>query len=217
MAHPFELKERAITLRKEGCSLKEISEALHIVKSTASLWVKDVVLCESARDCLFAKTKYWHFFNAEKRKEQTKALEGKYLKEALDQIKADPDFDKIMCAMIYWCEGSKSPRGVAFTNSDPNLVRTFLKLLRKSFVLDESKFAPCIHLHAYHSAKRQLDFWSKITDIDKRQFVRPYQKPNTGKRKRENYEGCISVRYYSADLARRLMAVAKAYLQDMGV
>jgi len=83
-----------------------------------------------------------------------------------------------------------------------------------SFTLDESKFHPCIHLYSYHSPEKQLDFWSKVTDIDKQQFIKPYLKPNTGKRIHENYQGCISLRYFNNDLARQRMAVAKAYLSQ---
>ncbi len=54
----------------------------------------------------------------------------------------DMEFSKeillIICAMIYWCEGGKSERdAVYFTNSDPDLISLFLRLLRKSFNLDE--------------------------------------------------------------------------------
>jgi hypothetical protein len=106
---------------------------------------------------------------------------------------------------------------MAFTNSDPKLVKTFLKLLRNSFTLDEKRFHPCIHIHSYHSPKVQLDFWSKVTDIDKQQFIKPYRKANSGKRIREGCQGCIDVRYSSSDLARRLLAIAKAFLQHTGV
>jgi len=75
--------------------------------------------------------------------------------------------------------------------------------LRECFVLDEKKFHPCIHLHSYHSPEKQLDFWSKVTDINKQQFIKPYLK-----------QGCISLRYFNNDLARRLMAVAKAFLNQ---
>jgi len=37
-------KEKAIALRKQGYSLKELSEKLNIAKSTASNWSKDVNL-----------------------------------------------------------------------------------------------------------------------------------------------------------------------------
>lgn len=203
-------------LRKRGYSLKEIAKHFGIAKSTVSLWVRDVALDEKAQKRLISIIKRGRFISASNKRAKTKALEQRYFEEALEEMRSRPNYDKIMCAMLYWCEGAKSPRGVAFTNSDPNLVKAFLKLLRSCFNIDEQKFRPCVHLHTYHSKKKQLDFWSKITDINKQQFIKPYQKPNGGKRIRENYQGCISVVYHSSDLARRLMAIARAFLDYTG-
>ena len=166
---------------------------------------------------LLSKIRVGQYVAAENKKAETRRKEQKYLDNARSEIVGGSGADKIACAMIFWCEGTKNPKnGMTITNSDPKLVKKFLCLLRKSFLLDEKKFHPCIHLHGYHYPKKQLDFWSKVTDIDKSQFIKPYLKPNTGKRIRENYEGCISIKYHSNDLARRLIAFAKAYL-DMGV
>ncbi|MGD1003663.1 MAG: helix-turn-helix domain-containing protein [Minisyncoccia bacterium] len=217
MAYPSSMRHEAVRLRKRGYSLKELSERLGVVKSTIALWTEDVVMDKKAEQRLLTVIKRGQFVSGEKRRARTKATEDRYFKEAQEEIKSNPNYNKIVCAMIYWCEGAKSAKGgIAFTNSDPNLVRTFLRLLRECFDLDESKFHPCIHLHSYHSPEKQLDFWSKVTDINKQQFIKPYLKPNTGKRVRENYQGCIRIRYGSNDLARKLMAVAKAYLSDMG-
>jgi hypothetical protein len=144
-------------------------------------------------------------------------IEREYLKNARAEIKSlkiNKNYSKLLCSLLYWCEGTKnSKNGVCFINSDPNLIKKFLTLLRASFELNEIKFRPCIHLHAYHSPEIQLDFWPRITNINKQQFIRPYIKPNSGKRIRQNYPGCISIRYHSNDLARRLLAIAKAYFE----
>jgi len=209
-----EEKRKAAELRKDGYSLKEISQKLGISKSTASIWSRDIKLSMSARSRLISKIKLGRYVSAENRKAETRRREEKYLDEARVEVEGGSMADKIACAMIFWCEGTKNPsNGMTFTNSDPKLVKKFLYLLRKSFLIDEKKFHPCIHLHGYHSSKKQLDFWSKVTDIDKSQFIKPYLKPNTGKRIHENYEGCISIKYHSNDLARRLIAFAKAYLE----
>lgn len=206
---------KALQLRREGQSLKEISNKLNVSKSTVSLWVRDVVLSKDAEKLLLSKIKLGQYVGAEKKKAQTRAKEENYYNEAVKELRRGASEDKIVCAMIFWCEGTKNVKnGVTFTNSDPKLVKKFLSLLRKTFQLDERKFRPCIHLHGYHSPQKQLDFWSKITDIDKRQFIKPYLKPNTGKRLHENYEGCISIKYHDNDLARRLTAFSKAYLDS---
>lgn len=44
-----DLREKAITLRKEGKSYREISEALGVSKSSCSLWLSDVPLTEDQR------------------------------------------------------------------------------------------------------------------------------------------------------------------------
>jgi hypothetical protein len=217
MAYSVLTKNKAKALREKGYSLGEISKELGVVKSTIGVWVADVKMDSIAEARLLKKIKLGSFISAKNKQAKIDAREEKYFQEALEEIKSNPNHERIMCGMLYWCEGGKSPRVVAFTNSDPRLVKTFLNLLRKSFVLDETKFHPCIHLHAYHIPSKQLDFWSKITDIDKQQFIKPYQKQNTGKRFREGYQGCISIRYYSSDLARRLMAIAKAFMYHTGV
>jgi transposase-like protein len=218
MAYSNDIRHAAMELRKRGYSLKEISQRFNIAKSTASLWSENIALDKSAEARLLTVIKRGQFVSAQNKKAKTRATEDRYLKEAREEMKSNPNYDKIICAMIYWCEGGKNPRyGVSLTNSDPNLIRTFLKLLRNSFVLDEAKFHPCIHLHSYHSPEIQLDFWSKITDINKQQFIKPYQKSNSGKRIHENYQGCLSLRYASNDLARQLMATAKAFLNITGI
>lgn len=214
MAYPQEIKEKVIELRKQGYSLNEIMRLVPAVKSTIALWMRGVELDKAARNRLFTRSEARYFFNAQNRRAKTKALEQKYYEEALAEIALYPNSDKVICAMIYWCEGGKNASGgVRFTNSDPALIASFLRLFRAAFPLDETKFRACVHLHDYHNENTQLDFWSKITDIDRRQFIKPYRKPHTGKRVREGYQGCISVYYYSSDSARRLMAIARAFLK----
>jgi hypothetical protein len=216
MAYSNSIKKAAMELRRKGYSLKELSEQFHIAKATASLWSTNIPLNKKAKKRILAVKRRGQLAGAQSRRARTKAIEKIYFDEAFLEIQSAPDYNKIICAMIYWCEGRKKADGMAFTNSDPKLVKTFLKLLRGSFVLDEKRFHPCIHLHSYHLPKTQLDFWSKVTDINKQQFIKPYRKANSGKRIREGYQGCIDVRYSSSDLARRLLATAKAFLQHTG-
>ena len=216
MAYSFLMKERAIRLRKRGYSLKEIAGQLKIMKSTVSLWVRNIDLNEIAKARLLTKIKAGQFAAGESKRKKVRNQMEDYYRSATTALKGrklDDISSKLLCAMIYWCEGAKNHyAGVRFTNSDPNLIKSFLHLLRKSFVIDEKKFRVCIHLHKYHDPAKQLDFWSQITNIKKSQFIKPYQKPNTGKRIREGYQGCATIYYHSNDLARRLLMFARAFL-----
>lgn len=183
-------RREAVVLRSKGLSLKEISQRLQVSKSTVSLWVRNVHLNEVAKNKILKKIKVGQFISAENKKAKTRILEEKYKNEARKEIVENPNYERIICAIMYWCEGAKNPKnGLAFTNSDPVLVNKFLEFLRESFPIDERKFHPCIHLHSYHSPKKQLDFWSKTTKIKKRQFIKPYLKMNSGKRINSDYQG----------------------------
>ncbi|MEK7554734.1 MAG: hypothetical protein AAB518_01990 [Patescibacteria group bacterium] len=212
------IKERHIAklLRAKGYSLKEIAAKLKVAKSSVSHWVQEVPLSYKAEQRLLTRIKRGQFVAARNKRERTKKIEKEYLERAmndLSQIDVVGDYAKLLCAVIYWCEGNKNAKwGMNFINSDPHLMKMFLALFRNSFSPKEEKFKLQLHLHSYHDVLGEIDFWSKMVNIENSQFVKPYIKPNTGKRIRDNYHGCLSLRYYDADIARKLLAYGKAFL-----
>ena len=217
MAYSLKLHEKAIHLRKIGNSLNEIHDKLRVSKSTLSEWLRDVVLSSGARQRLLKRITAGQLVSAENKRKKIKELKEDYYIEALQKLNSidiDKNISLLIVALIYWCEGAKDfSRGVDFTNSDPNLIKTFLKLLRHSFILDENRFRVVVHLHEYHDREQQLKFWQDVTGIPSKQFTKPYLKKHTGKRKRKNYNGCISVRYYDVNVGRRLLLMAEAFLK----
>jgi len=65
----LEAKQKSLALRKDGCSLKEISQLLGVSKSSVSGWVRDVVLSNKAKSKLLLKITRGQFLGAQKRKE----------------------------------------------------------------------------------------------------------------------------------------------------
>ena len=141
-----------------------------------------------------------------------------YGREVVKKAAMNADTARLLCAIMYWCEGTKIRRSeiLGFTNSDPLVIASFLKLLRAGFSIDERKLRMTLHVHDYHNVDTQLRFWSKVTSISLSQFHRPYRKPHTGVRTREGYQGCVSVRYLNVDFGRRLEAIAVAFLNREG-
>ncbi len=209
-------REEAKALRDKGYSIKEIADMLKIAKSSVSLWVRNVPLSLIAKNRLLSKIKLGQFNAGEKKKEKVRQREKQLLKEAqglINDITFDKNIKKIICALIFWCEGTKNATGgAAFINSDPHLVKKFKDLFLESFSVDRGRMKALLHLHTYHDVDSEIDFWSKAININKDQFLKPYIKPNTGKRIRDGYHGCVSLRYNNADIARQLLALAKAFL-----
>lgn len=220
MAYQIETKERAINLRKRGWSLNEIEKELKISKSTISGWVSDTKLSDVATRRLLSRIQKGQVIAAENKKKKTRLSLDKYFSEGRDlvrEIKIDGNLSLLLCSMLYWCEGAKDVySGVRFTNSDYRLVKKFLFLFNKSFNLDKSKFRICLHLHKYHNVNDLLEFWSKATGIPIKQFIKPFQKKNTGKRIKSDYKGCADIRYHDTVVARKLLMTAKAFLETDG-
>lgn len=213
-------KEAAIRLRKRGYSINEIYKELGVSKSSVSLWTREIPLSQRARHRLERNLTRGQLRSREvlhARGEQRRKYARQIAQEIMSSFTATKAINQILCAMMYYCEGTKADHvGISFTNSSPFLVKTFLELLRDSFDLQETKFSVCLHLHAYHNEKRQKKFWSDTTNIPETQFMKSFRKKNTEKRIRENYPGCVNIRYYDVQLCRILNALALEYMKHTG-
>ncbi|MDD5396544.1 MAG: helix-turn-helix domain containing protein [Candidatus Moranbacteria bacterium] len=209
----LDLKNEAVKLRRKGFSFKEISEKLGISKSTASLWLRDVKLSKNAKERII-KLGVDGRNNSKKSVENRIAKEDKMISEGAAKTISNcvllRNDLKLICALLYWCEGGKTEKAqLTFINSDPKLIKYFIDTFRKAFAVDEKRFRVLLHVHEYHIIEKQIKFWSKITKISESQFTKPYNKPNTGKRIKEDYQGCISVRYYGREIRQEMMFLIK--------
>lgn len=208
------LRAKALRLRSLGYSMGEISDRLHISQSTAYLWVKNVQLSTVAQKRLLDRGAEGRakgvLTNRKKRQALLKKITEKVRKE-LGSVVVSKTTARLLCAMLYWGEGSKKTNCLGFTNSDPLMMRVFLTLLRQSFMLNPAKFSVCLHLHEYHNEADLKKFWSEVMEIPEKLFIKSFLKSNTGKSKKEGYLGCVSVHYYDYTVALELTAVWKLF------
>lgn len=201
------LFEKAVKLRQQGYSYREIHELLGLAKSTTREWLKDISLDASAK----MRMRRIHLAGVQQyasRLRHQKELADIQLREAVDRSlanqKVDSGIEKLLCSFLYWAEGAKRGKeGLVFVNSDPVMVKVYLKLLRNSFQIDNSRFSVWLHLHSYHDRSKQIKFWSQIMGIPINQIY-VYNKPNSGKNIREGYPGCVSIRYGDTRLFKEI-------------
>ncbi len=202
------LKQKAINLRKRGHSFKEIGLALSISKSTASLWTRSVFLDEKVRLKLKKFSEIGRLRGNQVNKEKRiKLLEDidKNCNVLKDKIYNVNDY-KLFLALLYWGEGAKTDGRLIFINSDSEMVRIYLFLLRKSFLINENKFRILLHLHEYNNKDEIVHFWSNITGIPKNLFS-IYNKPHTGINKKPGYKGCLSIRYGDSRILKEVFII----------
>ena len=221
MAYQNVTKKLAQLMRRRGYSIKEIAKKLEIAVSTSSAWSRNVILDEEAQERLRGRKILGQYKTAQIRKEKTHQQNkenDQFAKGILKSIRFNSNIDLLCCALLYWAEGSKTQSSVGFTNSDPKMISTFIGLLRKSFVgIDESKFRCLVHIHEYHDEQKIKSFWSAITDIPLSQFQNSYLKPHTSKRKRLDYHGTLSLRYYDSRVVQKLKAIYNIFTTHIGV
>ena len=208
-----EEKRKALSLRKQGLSYNEILQKVPVAKSSVSLWCRNTRLTVSQQARLVNKQREAGRIGSrifiERRKkeiEEIKALSKQEIK------KLNPHELKIVGAMIYWAEGSKSRGiGVEITNSDPELIKFMICWLDKVYKIPLHKLKACLNIHANQDDMKMKKYWSKMTRIPLNQFGKSYIKPEgTGHRKNILHNGVIKIRFGSEDLRHRIMAWIEA-------
>jgi len=119
----------------------------------------------------------------------------------------------VILSMIYECEGSKDRSGIRFTNSDPDVIKLFLKTLRSVFLIQEHRLKVRVHIHDYQDDTEIKRFWSDMTEIPLSQFYSSFQKPSNHIYKKEGYKGCVNIAYYDSYLGNVLRLFAKKLIK----
>ena len=129
----WEERQEARRLRRdEGLSVKAIAARLGVSPSSASRWVRDVPLTPDQEAALVAadpskggRLQAHRGWADLCRRRRTAAQEsGRGLAAVGTPL-------HVMGCMLFWAEGSKSRNSVKFTNSDPDMLRLFVRFLRE--------------------------------------------------------------------------------------
>jgi len=185
--------EKARELRKKGLSLRKIEREINVPNSTISKWVRDI----RSNNIFYKKAR----LNEKKQKEGNIKIFNNYI---FDKKQA-----KILLSLLYWCEGSKYPSSncVAFSNSDPAMMVTFIRLLRKGFNIDNNKLRVRLQYHSIHNINIENKFWSKLLEIPLDQFNKHVVTIPNNKRKRSNYRGTCTIKYYDVKLLLNIIGI----------
>ena len=226
-----ELREKAIQLRtKNRLSYSKIQKILNVPKTTLSYWLREYPLAES--EILELRRASWlkgeasreRFRNAmrEKRDNLDKTVYDYHLNK-LNEIKKESFFTAGL--MLYLGEGDKRNRNrVGLANTDPNVIKFFIKWIKDFLKIDESKIHLELHLYENMDIEAEKIFWQKITGLTKHQFYKTQiRKIQNGKFKYESAErhGTCSIIFASSEKKREIMMAIKAlinlYLRGHGI
>jgi hypothetical protein len=219
------LKEQAVSLRRAGKSRREIMEILGPM-SNATL--NDALreepperagpgYAESRRRAATGAQRYW----AAERPAREAARAAVSTAAAADIGALTAREIVIAGAIAYWCEGAKSKpyrtsEQIRFINSDPGLIRFFLKFLEQAGVSRE-RLRFCVHIHHSADAEAAVRYWAGVAGADPAQFYRTVLKRHEPRTAwpdvQADYHGCLQVSVTgSAALYREISGWARGVM-----
>ena len=206
-------KLEASVLRRRGYSLRQLSERLNLSRSTVSLWTKNVKLTQLGIDRARSNQaahretsgKTLHTRKLDRIKKATRIAEN-----FIRTIKVNRTLNMVILSIFYQCEGSKADRGVRFANSNPEIVRVFLFVLRSCFLIKEDRLHVRVHIHDYHDDEKIRKYWSEVTKVPVSRFYKSFIKRSDHKFKHLDYKGCVHISYSDSHISRVILAFAKS-------
>lgn len=217
-------KNQALKLRLNGKSYSEITKLLGAPKSTLSGWFFNLELSGKVKNKIFERTRQKSLEGLLKRnKNQTTLARKRKLEiqtEATREIKNISQQNLLFIgASLYWAEGYKRPivkngrevthHPVSLTNSDPELIKIYLRFLREICSVPEDRINADIRIFEHQNEDYLLNFWSKITGIKKEKFGKVYygiSKSSLNKRPFNRLQyGTIQIRVNNTKLFHRIM------------
>jgi len=195
--HSDSIVQKVREMKKKGISAAEISRHFNISDTTILRWCDDI-----------PSHNPYHLYSQKLRDEAKEKSVG-----IVGSVSLKKESAKILASILYWCEGSKYPSSnfVAFSNSDENLVVTFLNLFRLGFRPKESKLKASLQLHTTHNKEEMTSFWSKALKIPKSQFYKPTITKPTKNMKRRDYKGTCTIRYYDVYILLEIMGIFEEF------
>lgn len=191
-------------MRREGSSYKQIARTLGISPATAHGWTRDVPLREGVPVPRGRTAEELRDLNRQRWAAQREVDERERRivhNRAAGCVGAIADRDLLLLgAVAYWCEGGKAkpwaPRReqVRFINSDPALIRLFLRFLAVAGVEPE-RVQYRLSIHETADVEAATEYWSEIVGVPPESFLAPTLKRHKPLTPRKNtgqhYRGCL--------------------------
>jgi hypothetical protein len=207
-------RAKAIALRKQGKSYKEIRALVGGSVSSISLWLRDVPVPQEHQLRLRRRKQEAVERTAAALHQRRLIKEARIRREAAAEVGEVSPRDLFIAGVLaYAAEGTKNkpwagPRGVQFTNSDPDMITLFLRWL-DGIGVDRSRVVFRVAIHEYADVDGAIRFWARHVDTTAAGFLPPTLKRHNPKTPRRNvgaaYRGCLVVTVRkSIDLNRRI-------------
>ncbi len=212
-------EERAAAreLRREGRSIGAIATQLGVAKSSVSRWVGDIELSPAQHAALASSDPLHPRRTHGAAVKRGRALDARLAAQAAgrDAALAGDPLHAIGCA-LFWAEGSKGRNSATLTNSDPDLIATFLRFLRRCYAVPDERIALSVNVHLNHglSLAEIEGWWLRRLDLPPSCLrAASVNRPSKASRWRRNVlpYGTARVAVHSTEIVQSIYGAIQAY------
>ena len=200
----------ALKLRAEGKSYSQIKDIINVSKSSLSLWLKDHPLDKETISKLRDKNpKRIEKYRNSMRAKREARLKSVYNRESAELMPLSKRELLIGGYFLYWGEGAKTkPFESSLSNTNPAIVKFFIKWLIISMGVPNEKIRVRLHLYSDMDEKSEITFWSNQLNIPIKQFCKTYTKMSTlqGLSFKTFGHGTCNIRVSDRDLTEKIFA-----------
>jgi len=127
--------------------------------------------------------------------------------------------EKVLVAgtMLYWAEGTLKRDTVDFANSNPEIIKVFLKFLREICGINESRLRAYLYIFSDQDVHKIRKYWEEVTKIPEWQFIKPFireTKSSNGRKRRMEY-GLVKIRYSDKKLLSTIRQWIEKYTESL--
>lgn len=213
-------KERVMVLRKSGKSYNEINTLLGIPKSTLSEWLRNIrwsqrIKIQLSKRAVATNRVRIQRLNRLRHERLQRAYEQarKEAKEEFEEFKLYPLF--IAGISIYWGEGDKTSKSaLRVGNTDPLLIRLFVKFLRDVCGITKHKIRASVLLYPDLNQELCERFWIKNSGLSRMNFNKSVIIQGRHKTRRLPY-GVCTVNVTSSYLKEKMMVWLKMLPKEL--
>ncbi len=212
-------QQKAISLRKQGYTYKEIQKQIKVSKSLLSGWFKTIALTADEEEFLRTRMKdqqdRGRVASMLSNRNRRIAREIRVYEDAKDIFsKRKNEWLFLLGVSLYWAEGSKRTGCFQFINSDPDMVIFMFKWMQKYMDADKSKIRVRLFIHRIPGYETSHQFWAKTLGIEPETFKKTIYKPTKHAiKKNPDYRGCLRLEIGGIYELRLIKAWQKLLIQ----
>ena len=217
------MKQNATRMRQRGASIRDIETRLGIPRSTLSYWMQHIKLSDYHLASLKRRADQalitarigavkWHNAQKAARIEQA-SHEARQTLSRIDLT--DNAVLELTLAILYLGEGMKKSGTTAMGNSDPLILRFFVRTLQRLYGVPTTDMKCELHLRADQDPRKMTRYWSTNLGIPMSNFGKPYIDNRTlGRTTYPHYKGVCIVCCSRVAIQRKLVYIATTFCKE---